>query len=96
MFTLPHHPDWLGLLPALLKKCQGERGSKRLIGDHAPPHHAQRVLAAAQAAPIPLAWLPFRSPELPPREDRWRLLTAFVAANRVDDTVDTLARHAVD
>jgi len=69
---------------------------KLLIWDNAPPHHPKRVLAAAQAAQITIAWLPFRSPELNPLEDLWRLLKAVVAANRVYDTLDTLARHAVD
>ena len=53
------------------------------------------VLAAAQAAPVTIAWLPFRSPELNPLEDLWRLLKAVVAAHRVDDTLDALAAHAL-
>jgi transposase len=60
---------------------------KRLIGDNAPPHHPKRVLAAADAAHVTIAWLPFRSPELTPLEDLWRLLTAVVAANRVYATL---------
>jgi transposase len=63
---------------------------KRLIWDTAPPHHPKRVLAAAEAAHITIAWLPFRSPELNPLEDLWRLLKAVVAANRVYDTLDAL------
>jgi transposase len=68
--------------------------SKLLLWDNAPPHHPKRVLAAAAAAHITIAWLPFRSPELNPLEDLWRLLKAVVAANRVYDTLDTLARQA--
>lgn len=68
---------------------------KLLIGDHAPPHHPKRVLAAAAAAHVTIAWLPFRSPELNPLEDRWRLLKAVRAANRVYDGLDALADHAV-
>ncbi len=67
----------------------------RLIWENAPPHHPTRVLAAAEAAHITSAWLPFRSPELTPWEDLWRLLTAVVAANRVDDTRDRLAQQAL-
>jgi transposase len=68
---------------------------KLLIWDNAPPHHPTRVLAAAAAAHITSAWLPFRAPELNPVEELWRLLTAVVAANRVYDTLDTLARQAM-
>jgi len=42
---------------------------KLLIWDNAPPHHPRRVLAAAAAAHITIAWLPFRAPELNPLED---------------------------
>lgn len=63
---------------------------KLLIWDNAPPHHPKRVLAAAAVAHITIAWLPFRSPELNPLEDLWRLLKAVVAANRVYDTLDAL------
>jgi transposase len=66
-----------------------------LIWDNAPPHHPRRVLAAAAAAPITIAWLPFRSPALNPLEDLWRLLKRMAAANRVYDTLDALATHAV-
>jgi transposase len=68
---------------------------KLLIWDNAPPHHPKRVLAAAEAAHITIAWLPFRSPELNPLEDLWRLLKAVVAANRVYDTLDLLAQQAI-
>jgi transposase len=68
---------------------------KLLIWDNAPPHHPKRVLAAAAAAHVTIAWLPFRSPELNPLEDLWRLLKAVVAANRVYDTLEALASHAV-
>ncbi len=71
---------------------------KLLIWDNAPPHHPKRALAAAQAAHVPIAWLPFlpfRSPELNPLEDLWRLLKAVVAANRVYATLEALAAHAV-
>ncbi len=68
---------------------------KLLIWDNAPPHHPKRVLAAAEAAHVTIAWLPFRSPELNPLEDLWRLLKAAVAANRVYATLEALAAHAV-
>jgi len=68
---------------------------KLLIWDNAPPHHPKRVLAAAAAAHITIAWLPFRSPELNPMEDLWRLLKAVVAANRVYASLDLLAQHAI-
>jgi transposase len=68
---------------------------KLLIWDNAPPHHPKRVLAAAAAGQITIAWLPFRSPELNPLEDLWRCLKAVVAANRVYDTLDTLAHQAI-
>lgn len=69
---------------------------KLLVWDNAPPHHPKRVLAAAAAAHVTIAWLPFRSPELNPLEDLWRLLKAVVAANRVYDTLDALAGHAIN
>lgn len=68
---------------------------KLLIWDNAPPHHPKRVREAAEKAQITIAWLPFRSPELNPLEDLWRLLKAAVAANRVYATLDDLATHAV-
>lgn len=68
---------------------------KLLIWDNAPPHHPKRVLAAAHAAHITIAWLPFRAPELNPLEDLWRLLKGVVAANRVYDTLESLAAHAL-
>jgi transposase len=67
---------------------------KLLIWDNAPPHHPKRELAAAEAAHVTIAWLPFRSPELNPLEDLWRLLKAVIAANRVYDTLEALAAHA--
>ena len=75
---------------------------KLLVWDTAPPHHPKRVAAAAEAAHIAIAWLPFRSPELMPCEDRWRLAKAQVAANRpyrvdqpADELVQGLAEQAV-
>lgn len=68
---------------------------KLLIWDNAPPHHPKRVAAAAQQAHITIAWLPFRSPELNPCEDIWRLLKQVVAANRVYDTMETLLVQAL-
>ncbi|HEX9413600.1 MAG TPA: transposase, partial [Ktedonobacterales bacterium] len=68
---------------------------KLLVWDNAPPHHPKRVLAAAAAAQITIAWLPFRAPELMPCEDLWRLTKAVVAANRVYETVQALAEQAV-
>lgn len=69
---------------------------KLLIWDNAPPHHPKRVAAAAANAHITIAWLPFRSPELNPCEDIWRLLKQTVAANRVYDTLETLLTYALD
>lgn len=69
---------------------------KLLVWDNAPPHHPKRVQAAAAAARITIAWLPFRAPELMPCEDLWRLTKAVVAANRVYETVQRLAEYAVD
>jgi transposase len=68
---------------------------KLLVWDNAPPHHPKRVLAAATAANIRLAFLPFRAPELMPCEDLWRLTKAVVAANRVYETVQEQAERAV-
>jgi len=75
---------------------------KLLVWDNAPPHHPKRVAAAAAAAHLPIAWLPFRSPELRPCEDLWRLSKPQVAANRPsradqpdDDLVQALAEQAV-
>jgi transposase len=67
---------------------------KLLIWDNAPPHHPKRVRAAAEAAHITIAWLPFRAPELMPCEDLWRLMKAAVAANRAYDSVVELATRA--
>jgi len=69
---------------------------KLLIWDNAPPHHPKRVLAAAEQVHITIAWLPFRSPELNPLEDVWRLLKAVIAANRLYHTWETLLQHALD
>jgi transposase len=85
--------DCIALLEALGQVRPGV--PKLLIWDNAPPHHPKRVLAAAAAAHVTIAWLPFRSPELNPLEDLWRLLKAVVAANRVYDTLDALADHAL-
>jgi transposase len=68
---------------------------KVLIWDNAPPHHPKRVQAAAAAAKIELAWLPFRSPELNPCEDLWRLLKADIAANRAYASLEEEAERAV-
>lgn len=68
---------------------------KLLIWDNAPPHHPKRVLEAAERAHITIAWLPFRSPELNPCEDLWRLMKAVVAANRCPADLAELARQAV-
>src|SRR5258708_6913455 len=66
-----------------------------LVWDHAPPHHPKRVEAAAAAAHVSLAFLPFRAPELMPCEDRWRLSKAVVAANRAYAAVQEQAERAV-
>jgi transposase len=66
-----------------------------LVGDNAPLHHPKRVQASAAATTIRLAFLPFRSPELMPCEDLWRLAKAVVAANRVYQAVQEQAEGAV-
>jgi transposase len=68
---------------------------KLLIWDNAPPHHPKRVLEAAKAAKIEIAWLPFRSPELNPCEDLWRLLKSVIAANRAYTSLEEEAERAV-
>lgn len=68
---------------------------KLLIWDNAPPHKPHRVRDAAQALGIPVAFLPFRSPEVNPGEDLWRGLKQEIAANRVSPTMDELAERAV-
>lgn len=68
---------------------------KLLVWDNAPPHQPLRVRAAAAAAGIEVAFLPFRSPELNPCEELWRQLKAAVAANRAYATMDELAERAV-
>jgi transposase len=69
--------------------------SKLLVWDNAPPHHPKRVQAAAEAAQVTLAFLPFRAPELMPCEDLWRLTKAVVAANRAYEAVQEQAERAV-
>jgi transposase len=68
---------------------------KLLVWDNAPPHHPKRVQAMAETAHITLAFLPFRSPELMPCEDLWRLAKAVVAANRAYVAVQEQAERAV-
>ncbi|MGZ3663280.1 MAG: IS630 family transposase [Ktedonobacterales bacterium] len=68
---------------------------KLLIWDNAPPHHPRRVRDTAEHAHITIAWLPFRSPELNPCEDLWRLMKADIAANRPPSSIDDMALHAV-
>ena len=51
--------------------------------------------AAAEAAHIQLAFLPFRAPELMPCEDLWRLCKAMVAANRAYAVVQEQGERAV-
>jgi hypothetical protein len=75
------HPDVPNLL--VLGQC------------NAPPHHPKRVQAAAEAAHIQLAFLPFRAPELMPCEDLWRLTKAVIAANRAYEAVQEQAERAV-
>jgi transposase len=69
---------------------------KLLIWDNAPPHHPKRVVAAAEAAHIAIAFLPFRAPQLMPCEALWRRTQAVVAANRVYASVQDLAERALD
>jgi transposase len=68
---------------------------KLLVLDNAPAHHTRAVRAACEAGGIEIAWLPFRSPELNPIEDLWRLLKKTVAANRVYESVDHLVEKAL-
>ena len=68
---------------------------KLLVWDNAPPHHPKTVQAAAQAAGIALAFLPFRAPELMPCEDLWRLAKGVVAANHPYASVDEQAQRTV-
>jgi DDE superfamily endonuclease len=70
-------------------------GKKRLVWDHAPSHKPRIVRDALEAAGITIGWLPFRAPELNPCEDLFRVLKAHIAANRVYDSVTTLAEQAV-
>jgi hypothetical protein len=53
------------------------------------------VQAAAEAAHVGIAFLPFRAPELMPGEDLGRLVQAVVAANRADAAVHEQAERAV-
>ena len=69
---------------------------KFLIWDNAPPHKPKIVRAALDSAGITVGWLPFRAPELNPCEDLFLSLKGRIAANRVYDSVDTLAQHALD
>jgi transposase len=68
---------------------------KLLVLDNAPPHHTKVVREAAASMGIEIAWLPFRSPELNPCEDLWRLLKAEIAANRVYSSIEELAERAI-
>jgi transposase len=75
---------------------------KLLVWDNAPPHHPKRVADSGATAHITIAWLPFRSPDLMPCEDLWRLAKAHVAANRpyreeqsADELVQGLAEQAL-
>jgi len=68
---------------------------KLLVWDNAPPHKPLRVRAAAAAAGVEIAFLPFRSPELNPCEDLWRQLKATVAANRAYASMEELADRAL-
>jgi transposase len=67
---------------------------KLLVWDNAPPHHPKRVLAAAAATHIAVAFLPFRAPELMPCEDLWRLAKGLIAANRAYEAVQEQAERA--
>jgi hypothetical protein len=49
----------------------------------------------AAAAKIEIVWLPFRSPELNPCEDLWRLLKGVIAANRAYASLEEEAERAV-
>ena len=68
---------------------------KLLVWENAAPHHPKRLQALAAAAPLTRAFLPFRSPERLPGDDRWRLATAVVAANRANAAVQEQAERAV-
>jgi transposase len=79
---------------AALGACR-PRVPKLLIWDNAPPHHTRLVRETAEAAGIALGWLPFRSPELNPCEDLWRLMKGAVAANSPPADLDERAAQAV-
>jgi len=85
--------DCLAFIEALGRVRPGV--PRLLIRDNAPPHHPKRVLEAATAAHITIAWLPFRAPEPNPREDLWRRRKAVVAANRAYERIEELAAQAV-
>lgn len=68
---------------------------KLLIWDNAPPHQPKLVRAAADAAGIEVAFLPFRAPALMPLEDLWWGLKGEVAANRAYATMDELVERAL-
>ncbi len=68
---------------------------KLLVWDNAPPHQPKVVRAAADAAGIEVAFLPFRSPELMRLEDLWRGLKGKVAANRAYATMEELVERAL-
>jgi transposase len=66
-----------------------------LVWDNTPPHQPHRVRDAARAGGFTVAFLPFRSPELMPLEERWRGLKATVAANRCYASLDDLTERAL-
>jgi len=93
-------PDTVALIEALAARprvgAAGAADRPRLLAlDNAPAHKTKVVRAAAEAAGITLAWLPYRAPELNPCEDLWRPLKATVAANRAYPSVDALADRAL-
>jgi transposase len=53
------------------------------------------MVEAAKEAKMEIAWLPFRSPELNPCEDLWRLLKSVIAANRAYASLEEEAERAV-
>ena len=59
------------------------------------PHYPKRVRQTAEAAKIEIAWLRFRSPELNPCEDLWRLLKGVIAASRANASLEEEAERAV-
>jgi transposase len=83
-------------IAAGVRTLGGAEVRRLLIWDNAPPHQARVARDAAEALGIEIVKLPFRSPELNPLEDLWRLLKAVVAANRVYGSLEELAERAVD